>query len=66
MTYVEAQAALLALGHDLSLTGLEGRSVSGLLQEILIAGGSAITDKSVGSDWDNQLVTALGIDTPIT
>jgi len=66
MTYVEAQAALLALGQDLSLTGLQGRSVSGLLQEILIAGGSAITDKGAGSDWDNALVTALGIDTPLT
>jgi hypothetical protein len=66
MTYVEAQTALLAIGHDLSLTGLQGRSVSGLLQEILIAGGSAITDKGAGSDWDNALVTALGIDTPLT
>jgi hypothetical protein len=66
MTYVQAQDALLALGHSLSLTGLEGRSVSGLLQEVLIAGGSAITDKGAGSDFDNALVTALGIDTPIT
>jgi len=36
-----------------------------LLEAILIAGGSAITDKCVGSDFDNALVTALGIDEPL-
>jgi len=65
MTYVQAQDALLALGHSLNLTGLEGRSVSGLLQEILIAGGSAVTDKGPDSDWDNALVDALDIDQPV-
>jgi hypothetical protein len=65
MTYVEAQTALTALAHDLNLSGVEGRSVSALLQSIVVD-GAVITDHSVGSDWDNQLVTALGIDTPIT
>lgn len=64
MTYVEAQTALLALGHALNLTGLEGRSVSALLQSIVVD-GAVITDHSVGSDWDLQLVDALGIDAPI-
>jgi hypothetical protein len=65
MTYVEAQTALLALGHSLNLTGLEGKSVSSLLQSILISGGSPITDKAPSSDWDNALVAALDIDEPV-
>lgn len=61
MTYVEAQTALLALGHSLNLTGLEGRSVSALLSEIVVA-GAVLTDHSPGSDWDLLVTTALDID----
>lgn len=64
MTYAQAQTALLALGHDLNLTGLEGRSVSALLEKVVVA-GAVLTDHSVGSDWDLQLTAALDIDAPI-
>jgi len=60
MTYAEAQASLIALGRSLSLTGLEGRSLTGLLQEIVVASNPP-TDTCVGSDFDNALRDALGI-----
>jgi|KBSSwiStaDraftv2_1062776.scaffolds.fasta_scaffold11363_9 hypothetical protein len=65
MTYVEAQTALTALAHDLNLSGVEGRSVSALLQSIVVD-GAVITDHSVGSDWDLLVTAALDIDAPIS
>jgi hypothetical protein len=59
MTYAQAQDALITLGHALNLTALEGRSVSGLLVEILVA--SNVTDKGRDTVFDNDLATALGI-----
>lgn len=59
MTYAEAQESLEALGRSLSLSALEGRSLSSLLQAILIA--SNTSDLCVGSEFDNNLRDALGI-----
>ena len=59
MTYTEAQAALLALGRSLSITGLEGLSLSGLLARILVS--EVGTEDCVGSDFDNSIRDALGI-----
>lgn len=60
MTYAEAQDSLEALGRSRSISALEGRSLSSLLSEILIAGNPP-TDLCVGSDFDNALRDALGI-----
>ncbi len=40
MTYQELQDSLLAYGRSLSLSGLQGRSISGLLTNILFRGAS--------------------------
>lgn len=59
MTYTEAQAALIALGHSLSINGLEGRSLSGLLALILVS--EVGTADCEGTDFDNSIRDALGI-----
>lgn len=59
MTYSEAQMALVALGHSLSITGLEGRSLSQLLTVILL--NQTVADVCVGSILDESIRVALGI-----
>ena len=60
MTYAEAQAALVALGRSYSLSGLEGRSLTSLLIEILTV-ANLPTEICEGSVVDEALRVALGI-----
>lgn len=59
MTYSEAQTALIELGRSLSITGLEGRSLSQLLTVILL--NQTVSDICVGSTLDESIRVALGI-----
>lgn len=59
MTYSEAQDALIALGKSLSITGLEGRSLSQLLTLILLH--ETGSDGCAGSILDESIREALGI-----
>lgn len=58
MTYSEAQAILVAYGRSLGILGLEGRSLSNLLTQILVS--AADLSHCPGSLLDNLLASLLG------
>lgn len=60
MTYSEAQTLLVALGRSLNILNLEGRSLSSLLTQILIA--TSGLEHCPGSFLDDELAALLGLE----